>query len=55
MDIKEQFLSLLTAQDFIRLVWAHQVNGISEKALKEIDREITKVIKQLGNAIKESN
>ena len=55
MDAKEQFLSLLQAQDAIRLVWAHQPTGILNTALKEIDREVTKVIVQLGKMIRESN
>ena len=46
--IKEHILDLIKAQDLIRRAWAEFDTSIVGKPLREIDKDLTKVINQLG-------
>lgn len=52
MTNKEHVLELIKAQDLIRRAWADLDNTILGKPLREIDRELTKTINQLGKMVK---
>lgn len=54
MKFKDQFEALIQAQDLIRRVWAHHDGTILTQNLRETDRELTKIINQLGKMIKPS-
>ena len=51
MTAKEHVLELIKAQDAIRRPWAEYDKTIFGKDLREIDRELTKVINQLGKQV----
>jgi hypothetical protein len=49
MNARDQFIELVKAQDAIRLVWAHQPSGILNTSLRELDRELVKIMNQIGS------
>ncbi len=48
MTPKDHILALINAQDIIRRAWVDFDHTILGKDLRDIDREMTKVINQLG-------
>lgn len=48
MKPREHILALIEAQDIVRQAWVEFDNTILGKDLRQIDREMTKAINQLG-------
>lgn len=55
MKDREQFFSLLQAQDDIRRVWAFRESGTTKDWLRKIDKELTKVINEIGRNLPNEN
>lgn len=51
MTNKEHILELIKAQDAIRRAWVQFDNTILGKDLRELDRELTKIINQIGKLV----
>lgn len=45
--MRDHILELIKAQDYIRRAWAEFSGTILEKPLREVDREVTKLIVQI--------
>lgn len=55
MDTKQQFLNLIHAQNEIRRVWAIMKNKNLGEKLSKIDKELTKILNELGKKINDEN
>ena len=50
-NIREQFFELIKAQDIIRRVYALQSQGIINTYLRDTDRQLSKIINELGELL----
>ncbi len=51
MDIHQQVIELLTAQDRVRQVYIRQTDNEKAEALRQLDRHMSKVINQIGRSL----
>lgn len=52
MDIRTQIRELINAQDIVRQVYVQQNQPDKDKALRQLDKHMSKVINLIGNEIK---
>lgn len=53
MKTREHILKLIEAQDLVRRAWAEFDKTILGPSLREVDRELTKIINQIGKMYQE--
>jgi hypothetical protein len=51
MEINKQIRELIQAQDIIRRVYSEQSKGVLNEWLKEVDKELTKIINGIRGMI----